>query len=331
MDKSPEEKRGRGAALLAYFILGLDATIVQALLIRAFLVAYQGNELCVGIVFGAWFLWVMAGARTGAWVAARIRRKSLVFYASLAAGILCVAGQLILVQLARSVLSIPAGLQIPIRTIAWFTPLVMFPFPFVVGSAFPIGTGFFGVREHDARAIGLAYVAEALGALCGGVVFTLAFAGKVPPFTIISLMLLATCVLGLAAIWTRAIGSRRVRVAGIIVCVLVAGLLRPVMKLEGASSRLLWKSLESPGEFIDSRRTRFQHVILAKAHGQYNVYSNGNYIASFPNPWEDAIEANYILSEHPNPRSVLVIGEMIAGLAARALETPNVARLRRAR
>ena len=56
--------------LPAYFVLGLDAIVVQALLIRAFLVACQGNELCIGLIFGTWFAWVVVGTRVGTWAAA---------------------------------------------------------------------------------------------------------------------------------------------------------------------------------------------------------------------------------------------------------------------
>jgi len=327
MKASAYEKGTRRVAVLAYFVLGLDATIIQALLIRAFLVAYQGNELCIGIIFGAWFLWVVLGTRMGAWAACRIKRVNVAFYAAVMLGVACVAGQLMLIQLARSVLHVAPGLQIPARTVAWFTVLAMFPFPFLMGGVFPLGTRLFGAAEHDARAIGFAYVGEALGALCGGVVFTLLLAGTLTPFAALWLVLLATGTLGLALWWEIVKAPRRLLAVAVVGCVLAGAVLWSALQLEGLASGLLWKSLGNPGELLKSRRTRFQHVMLARTADQYNLYSNGSYLASFPNPYEMAPASNYVLCEHPDPRSVLVIGQVFAGLAARMLETPGMARL----
>lgn len=46
--------------------IGYYATAAQILLIFEFLSVFYGNELCLGIVFGAWFLGIAAGAFTGA-------------------------------------------------------------------------------------------------------------------------------------------------------------------------------------------------------------------------------------------------------------------------
>ena len=118
--------------LPAYFVLGLDAIVVQALLIRAFLVACQGNELCLGLIFGAWFAWVVVGTRVGTWAAGRIDRPRAAFCLALTLAVLLAAAQLTLVQLARSVLGVPTGLQMPLRTVGWFALAAMFPFPFVM-------------------------------------------------------------------------------------------------------------------------------------------------------------------------------------------------------
>ncbi|MEE9200547.1 MAG: hypothetical protein V3V45_03785, partial [Candidatus Brocadiales bacterium] len=52
--------------IAALILIGAIATIAQVLLVRELLVVFYGNELCLGVIFGAWLLGVAVGAGVGA-------------------------------------------------------------------------------------------------------------------------------------------------------------------------------------------------------------------------------------------------------------------------
>ena len=46
---------------LVFFTLGFTAQLAQLVLIRELLVTFQGNEIAIAIVFGAWVFWTAIG------------------------------------------------------------------------------------------------------------------------------------------------------------------------------------------------------------------------------------------------------------------------------
>ncbi len=308
----------RRPALGAYFALGAVSIVVQALLIRAFLVSFQGNEFCIGIIFGSWFAWVVIGTQVGAVLARRVGSVRTTFWTCLMAAVALAGVQLWVVQLARAVVGVPAGMQMPLGTLVWFAPAAMFPFPLLMGALFPLGTRLLSEADPDARALGTAYMIEAFGALCGGAVFTLLLAGRAGPLTTVGLLLTLLA----APLVVRPGRILRLAVAGAV----AAGIVAAGVALDRVATRRVWRSLENPGDLVAAGRTRYQQVLIAEA-GTYNVYSNGDYLTSFPLPYAAAIDVNYALSQHPEPRSALVIGELLGDTVTEMLAWPGLQRV----
>ena len=63
--------------------IGCYATIAQVMLIREFLNIFYGNELCLGVVFGAWFLGIATGAFAGAKIEHTFKHAFTVFVITL--------------------------------------------------------------------------------------------------------------------------------------------------------------------------------------------------------------------------------------------------------
>ena len=59
---------------LSIVLLGVQAVLVQVLLIRETLAVYFGNELTIGIVFFSWLAGVAVGASAAARWSGRLRR-----------------------------------------------------------------------------------------------------------------------------------------------------------------------------------------------------------------------------------------------------------------
>ena len=45
--------------------IGCYSTIAQVMMMREFLNVFYGSELCLGVIFGAWFLGIATGAYAG--------------------------------------------------------------------------------------------------------------------------------------------------------------------------------------------------------------------------------------------------------------------------
>lgn len=63
--------------------IGCYATIAQVILIREFLNIFYSNELCLGIVFGAWFFGIATGAFAGAKIERILKQAFSVFVIAL--------------------------------------------------------------------------------------------------------------------------------------------------------------------------------------------------------------------------------------------------------
>ncbi|MDX1777946.1 MAG: hypothetical protein R3339_03635, partial [Thermodesulfobacteriota bacterium] len=57
--------------LLAFFLIGSYAIVVQVIFIREFMVVFFGNELCLGIILACWLIGIALGATIGGRISKR--------------------------------------------------------------------------------------------------------------------------------------------------------------------------------------------------------------------------------------------------------------------
>jgi spermidine synthase len=57
-------------------------------------------------------------------------------------------------------------------------------------------------------------------------------------------------------------------------------------------------------------------------HNQYSLMENGKYVSSFPDEYTHAPLAHLFLTQHPNPKNVLLIGGGIEGTIKEMLKYP---------
>ena len=120
-----------------YFGLGFIAIITQVHLVREFLVSFQGNEICIGLIFTVWFMGISLGA-IGYSGLNFFRSKGLGLFTSLVwlaifLPFLEIAG----LRYIRLLFSIPAG-QLPSLFHLLFSSLIfLFPSALIIGLLFP--------------------------------------------------------------------------------------------------------------------------------------------------------------------------------------------------
>src|SRR3990167_7339178 len=102
---------------------------------------------------------------------------------------LMLPGQVVAIRLLRFIIHVPYGQHISILSLLLSSPLIIMPFSFVVGFAFPFSAHVFkGFTKGAATDIGAVYILESLGSLLGGVVFTFALAPRASSFYAMALL-----------------------------------------------------------------------------------------------------------------------------------------------
>ena len=124
--------------LFSMVFIGCYATIAQVLIIREFMVVFFGNELCLGIILGTWLFGVAFGAATGGRIVDRLREHIPAFTFVLVLMCVILPLELISIRVLRYILNVPAGQYIPILSLLFSSVLIITPFSFTIGLAFPL-------------------------------------------------------------------------------------------------------------------------------------------------------------------------------------------------
>jgi len=331
--------------LLAILVLGAFAQVAQAVLIREALVVFYGNEVSLGAFYGSWLLW-LAGGSAAALVWEGRRGVAGVDGGSAALAslrlVLCalplvLAVQVLALRSVRWFLSVSASEFIPLGDLFLALTLVNLPGGVLLGFAFPLTCRALGGRDAAGGAVvgpvARTYVADALGALLGGLLFTFVLIRWVGPVATLGLVAatlgLTAALLGAPVPSPPARGPRRR--SWLPVTLALAGLVLALPFVAGPLDRTLehWRfaSLQPGMELLDARDTRYGHVAVARLGPQTSVVADGQVQQSFPQPLEVERQAAYFLAQVQAPGRaaaprVLLLGGYPGGLAAGLLRYP---------
>ncbi|MDQ7824777.1 MAG: hypothetical protein RDV48_18410 [Candidatus Eremiobacteraeota bacterium] len=289
--------------------------IIQAVMVREFLVVFYGNELCMGMIMGVWLFSIALGALI---FTAMSRKRNLegFFPLCLLLFALIPLGEVPLIRSARLLLHVPQGLYISFGAMCLLAFLVIAPYGIVVGFSFPLGCHLMARHRKDGSAIASLYTLESLGSLLGGVLFSFALVERYSSLHILWALLCIAMLLLLAASVKR--GPLSLGLMGAV----LAGVFLFFPRVEALNMSLIklrWESLISGLPLVSSIDSRYQNLALTVQEDQYSVYGNGQYCFSFPDPYGVRLTAHMILAEHEKPSSLLVIGETSGGFLAECL------------
>src|SRR3990167_4504429 len=384
-----QNKRALILVFLCIAAIGCYATIAQVILIREFLNIFYGNELCLGIVFGAWFLGIATGAFAGAKIGYTFKHAFTVFVITLMVMCFVLPVQIIFVRGVRGLLSVGIGEYISILPLILTSIGLIFPFSFIMGFVFPFSSKVvwdvtvalrsrnqktisdFRLQNSDllsnskseihspesairnennqnsqhitidnkdsAIDIGMVYIIESMGSLFGGLVFSFFLVSRFHPFKIITLLNVGMFVLLTLLLFnfhrkgqvysSGAEHKKTKRYLGLIslgmALVMIVIWFSPIPdSAEALSAKMRWKTLNPHIELVASADSKYQHIDIGRQAEQYNIYLNGQYASAFPNEYEYAQIAHLVMTQHPSPKHVLLIGSGLGGLVSEMLLHP---------
>ncbi len=324
------------AMVLAMVVMGVIFLISQVLILREFLMVFQGNEFSVGIVLGSWLLLEALGS----WLSGRRADRSrdpLAAFATVQVMLsLLLPLTLLLIRTNRHLLGISPWEAVSYLQIWVVSLTALGPLALVNGAAFTYGCR---LMETGGRARmhspGRVYALESLGAFVGGLAFTFLLVGRAHPIEIA--FGLGALSMGCVLFLIRSAGGRHGsletggRGAGThlvhgVVCLLlmglfVAGALSPICdRIQRWALERRW----SPLALQESVDSIFGNIAVLELGEQQMLYQNGIPTITLPYPDKAALETlvHLPLLGHSDPKEVLVLGGGVGGLLAEALKHP---------
>jgi spermidine synthase len=298
-----------------YFLLGAFSLVFQTILLREFFTVAAGNEMSFGIALAGWLIGVGAGAFCAGCISSRQPRWSSALPWVIM--LMCASAPLLLVgvRCLQQISGVPQGMLIPLSMTFWLIPLFTIPFSFFSGFALPLAAKLGPLSILSAgQKIMRAYVWECAGAMAGGLVYTFWMLGNFNPALIISFfslpLLLASVFTVIPEKRSKTLATHSLLLAFNLYAILAGG----AGRLDSWLVLQRWRGL-SAATWVESRDSKFQNLQLGLSHGQFCLYSNGQLAVVFPDDDRERVLAAQIISQHPRPRRILVIGEGASGLA----------------
>ena len=315
---------GSQARLRAVLILiGFTAVIAQIVLMRELIVVFYGNEITLGLMLCTWLLWTAIGSSLMGRVGNRVASRTLV---AALEGAIAVAFpvSIVAVRASRAVLgSLPGEILGP-GPMFLTSFLALGFFCIVSGWLFAAGSRLYAEESacSSAEATSSAYLLEAAGSCAGGLLAGVILIRWLSAFDMAALLAL----LNLAAAGMLTSVARPIRRAVVAALLAVfAALVFPVAArgLEDWSRALLWRGFH----VVAARNSVYGNLVVAKTEDSAALYENGLVLFDAPNPAAAEEAVHFALLEHPQPRSLLLIGGGVNGSLAQALRHPSLERL----
>jgi len=303
----------------AYAAAGGLALAVQVTLLREYLVTLQGDEAAVGLGLAAWLVGIGIGAGLSRLASARQARH----LAAWALGLLALSGMggLCLARTGRQLFATPPGELLTLGP-SLLLGLLVFTLPgALIGTAFvalATATAHFG--SNPDQSIGKLYVFEALGSLGAGLLVTLVVIPRIPSVAGLSLMTSVTLAAAVPAALAGLIGGRWL-VPLLSAAALLGALPVTSEKLELYTEQLRFASLAPNQPFIASTETPYQQLTIGGDEVRV-LYASGQYVTSFPDPFEDESRAHQLMLLAERPQRVLAFGGVETGLLRFCLMHP---------
>lgn len=301
----------RRLVLLAICALGVSCVMTQLALMREMLCAFAGNELVLGVVLGNWLLLMGAGA----WLGQRAERLKDPIGAFLWIQILIAVIPVIQVLAVRSLrLAVfPRGAAVGINATVASSFVVLLPYCLAAGFLLTLACAIWAGADGGETGAGRVYVADSVGSILGGAVFSLLLVWVLNSFALLA----AAGFLNLAVAALLAWRWRRKAVLGFAA---VAGaflaLLGFVLKPDLSTTELLYTS----EKILFRGNSPYGQLVVTRAGDQINFIQNGLPVLSTHNTEHVEEAVHYAMAQRPDARRVLLVGGGVAGTAKELLK-----------
>jgi spermidine synthase len=326
----PPADSGSLPVLWALAGLGLASVMTQLALMRELLCAFAGNEMVLGIALGLWLLLTGLGTSLGR-TADKLRNPlAVLFTAQILIAVIPLA-QVFAVRALRNVVFV-RGAEVGVTGTVLSAAVLLLPFCLVAGYTLTLACSILN-RCGDTSGAGRVYVADSLGSVAGGALFSFVLVRYLDHIALLAVPALfnlaAAAWLGRSRRRESALTSIGLKVRGltsaatplrceIFILMLVAGIAAFVWL---AHSDALSTSLQFPGQNVLFRaNSPYGRLVVTESGGETNFIENGIAVVSTPNIEQVEEAAHYVMAQRPDARRVLLISGVVAGVANEILK-----------
>ncbi len=288
--------------LPAFAAAGFAATSAQVLLLRELLVCAAGDEASIGAGLAAWLLGIALGA-----VARRRGVPGPALSPFTLLSLLAGAGGagIVALRLLRVAAAPPAGELPGLGLVLLLASVSLLPSGALVGASFAALGAHAATLLPPGEALTRLYVVESVGSLAAGACASLLVGKLLPP---LATAFLAGLVAALLLLASGHPGRRPALVAAALLA-LASAASRP---LDHATERLRFAALSPVAPLVAVRDT--PHAHLALGGDPLQLWENGAFSATFPDPYASETLAHLAASLAESPRRVLALGAVERGL-----------------
>jgi len=318
--------------------MGFTSIAVQVFLLREFLIAFQGNELSIGIILANWLLLEAIGSYLIGRLADRASspEEGFSFFQILVA--LSFPLAIYLVRVLRSIIGLQPGEGAGIFPIFYSSFLILAPLGLSDGAQFTFGCRLYNLLTGKAAySAGRVYVYEALGTMVGGLMATYI---AIPHFLSLevafglsvlnlfsAILLLTTYAFGRVNTERRKIFTpKRFSLLSFSTVLFLGAIYFLVTPQVG---NIHWNSLQKywrNQDLLYSENSIYGNVTVTRTKEQYNFFYDGIPLMSTPTPDISFVEefVHLPLLFHPFPRDILLISGGMGGILSEILKHPVV-------
>lgn len=313
IESAPLPDRTRLLVLLAVGGLGVSAVMTQLALMRELLGAFSGNELVFGISLGSWLLLTGAGTWLGR-LSVRLKEPDRALIAGMILVAIIPLGQVGAVRVLRDVVFF-RGAAVGVTGTVLGSLALLLPFCVVSGALLTLACALLDnrvARREGASGIGRVYVADSLGSIGGGILFSFVLVPWLDHFALLcfpaALNLLLAIVLA---------GHFRRRLLMAATVIVAAGLTAHVLLIDADDITTAIQHWGQPTVF--RANSPYGRLVVTDDSGQLTFYENGVPVISTHNIDQVEEAVHYAMSQRPDARRVLLLGGGVAGTAREIL------------
>jgi spermidine synthase len=306
---------------LAFILIGFAATIGQIIVLRELLTIFSGSELAVAIVLAAWLFWTALGGLLGGKISRSYGLSQPLFgYLQSFSGVILTA-TIFFIRVARSVFQIGAGELVTLGQMLAISFLSLASFCLISGMLFSLACSLLAAQIPAwTRSPGLVYFLEGFGAGIGGLLFTLLLIHYFNAIQIASGIALLLCGLGLTLTLQASRGCWLHLSTFVVLFLCLFFVQRQSTKLDKMSREWQWSGFR----LIDSEETVFGHITVVAKENQVSFFESGLWNFAVPDQLSAEGAVHYALLQHPEPKSVLLIGGGVSESLSQLLQHPSV-------
>jgi spermidine synthase len=305
-------------------LIGCSAVLGQIVLMRELIVVFNGNEISLGIMLATWLFWTATGSSLCSSIALsgnRARRA--------VAALECLLGVSLpptiwALRAARSFFQTVPGELLGLGPMLLTALVCLSLFCTVCGALFAVAAQMVETECNvPARAAtSTAYLLEAAGSACGGLVASVVLLRYLDAFQIATVVALLN--FGMASVLLLQMRWKQVAVLAAAGALLALPLLLWVAPLwNRAAQDRMWRGFH----LIGSRDSIYGNLAVTETGTIRSLYDNGVLLANAPDESAAEEAVHYALLEHPAPRRLLLIGGSANGSIAQALQHPTIERI----